>query len=200
MVGIEFEGGRVRHGKYEQLSNGRVTLSVDYYYGQSHNEEVADDRQTGAVISRHRYDRGRLLEETWYFDNGQISNHVTYTGHRMEAGRRLELADGTYADFYADGKPQTRGKFKNVEVGADIKVYRFERIGLDIPGKSGDWVRHFQDGSIEIKSAFQNNLPVGPWIRYERAGVLRETGQHNERGTRVGTWDFYDGKGNKCRW
>ncbi len=197
---IEYELGHVRHGKYERLSHGKVVESAEYHYGLPHNEEISHDPKSGSVISRRRHDKGRLLEETWYYGNGQVAFHVVYTGHRREADGRIDLADGTYEDFFESGQAWTSGKLANAEVGVDVKVYRYERIGMNVGGKTGQWVQRFEDASVRITSAFKDNSPIGPWVEYAKPGILRRTGQHNDGGRQVGKWYFYDDDGKKDRY
>ena len=132
-----------------------------------------------------------MLEESSLFKNGRPSAIVTYANHRKGLDDRT-VADGSFVSYFENGTEAAKGDFIGAQVGGN------DGRGFDMEGKHGRWIVRFEDGSPAIESAFKDNKPVGPWVEYERPGVLKRTGQHNEQGLRVDTWFTYEA--GKKRW
>lgn len=189
---VKNEGGRVRHGSFRRVhrETGKVLLAAEYDHGHLHNTQECSTSD-GTLLWRQRYDRGKMLEESSFFKDGRLSATVTYANHRTGPDDRT-VADGHFVSYFENGTEAVKGDFIGVQVGGN------DGRGFDMDGKNGRWIVRFEDGSPAIESAFKDNKPIGPWVEYERPGVLKRTGQHNEQGLRAGTWFSYEA--GKKRW
>jgi antitoxin component YwqK of YwqJK toxin-antitoxin module len=102
-------------------------------------------------------------------------------------------ADGSYKEFYPNGKPFIEGQFHKGKQEGEWKYYfdngQLNRKAMYKDGKpNGSWEITRADGTLQAKRGFKDGLRDGEWIMYDDTGKKPKSEEHYIAGERDGVW------------
>lgn len=199
-----------REGWWTTYFHNGLPKSRGYY----RNGEAADTmyyyHRNGTIDKIHKLDiRGNVVEEYEYYQAGWLNSVRRKVGDdRVEeknfyANGRLQLvvtyeksqiADGTYATFYPNGKlkqtatlqkGKSHGNFKSYYVNGAVN----ENVNYDKGELNGLYESYYPSGSLKEKSTFVNGKMNGAYEEYYEGGGLSEKGQVR-KGVKTETYEY----------
>lgn len=157
------------------------------YYPDGKVKIAASYNKTGQLEGvRREYSPDGSVEKSYIFRNGIMIGEGVVT----EKGER----DGSWKEYYDDGKLRAQGKYnKDVREG-DWKFYHengaTEQEGTYVKGKpEGDWRWYYPGGEMLREETYYNGLLDGLMTEYDEAGGVITKGEYIE-GKEEGNWYF----------
>jgi antitoxin component YwqK of YwqJK toxin-antitoxin module len=183
-----FEDGTT--AQLEYYSNKTEDSSVSYYHGGALKEKRVKDkykvnfREDGTKKSESIYS-GNARVDKRYYDNGNLSEEISYRNNKMDGNCVLYYKNGTpkYGCIYKDGK-MSEIRLGLTEDGKLINgfhsTYRengsLERAGKYINGKpDGEHRLYSSTGKLTMTVNFRNGKPDGELKRYDDNGKTYST-------------------------
>jgi antitoxin component YwqK of YwqJK toxin-antitoxin module len=109
-------------------------------------------------------------------------------------------AEGSYREFYPNGKVFVEGQFKNGRQNGEWTFYfdngKLNRKATYKDGKPDGPREIFRaDGTLTAKRGFTNGLRDGDWITYDDTGKKPIAEEHWDNGKEDGTWKYWHPNG-----
>ncbi|NOY36987.1 MAG: toxin-antitoxin system YwqK family antitoxin [Chlorobi bacterium] len=197
--------------EYDQ--NGNIRLILFYKDGKIVSDINDNDTLQMPVDIRNTYDKnGDLFENGPYkknipigihrfYKDGKIINSIIYDnyGEKISEGIINEKGqkEGSWKNYYYDGKVQSTGKYINNQRNGIWKFYykngKIEQTGSFRSGKeNGEWKWYFENGSLRREESYFNGKRDGLYTEYDREGNIIANGQYLD-GERDGEWEIQVG-------
>jgi len=180
--------------------NGKIQKETNYVNGLP-NGASKSFSQSGNLTEVKTYDNGLLISQ---IDNPTIRDTLQVKNLRVEhdyyPNGKLK-----YAKSYKDSIPFGSHIFYNQD-GTISKAEIFNEFGIKtaegrldtISQKQGLWTLFFDDGQVQAKGEFLNNVKTGAWEFFYNNGILRQKGIYSE-GFPEGKWLWFYDNGNILR-
>jgi antitoxin component YwqK of YwqJK toxin-antitoxin module len=102
-------------------------------------------------------------------------------------------ADGSYKEFYPNGKAFIEGQFRKGRQEGEWKYYfdngQLNRKATFKDGKpNGNWEINRADGTLLAKRGFKDGVRDGDWISYDDTGKKQMREEHYVAGQEDGVW------------
>jgi antitoxin component YwqK of YwqJK toxin-antitoxin module len=102
-------------------------------------------------------------------------------------------ADGSYKEFYPNGKVFIEGQFRKGRQEGEWKYYfdngQLNRKASFKDGKpNGSWEIMRADGTLQAKRGFKDGVRDGEWMTYDETGKKQLSEEHYAAGEKDGVW------------